>query len=152
MPFTSRLAGSVVALVLALSSSPSLSQGAGQGSKPMQPAPQSQQAQPTNGGPVIVQLKPEPAQPDWTKVCEKNEGSKTEVCYTTRDFVTDKGQRIFAVAVYDAKGKKAHKTVRLLTPLVSLSLLGFGLRWTRAVGSAAAIRPASRTAALPRPR
>jgi invasion protein IalB len=66
---------------------------------------------------VIVQLKPEPAQPDWTKVCEKNEGSKTEVCYTTRDFVTIKGQRIFAVAVYDAKGKKAQKTVRLLTPL-----------------------------------
>jgi invasion protein IalB len=117
MPFTSRLTGSMAALVLVLSSSPGLSQGTGQGSKPKQPAPQSQQAQPPNSGPVIVQLKPEPAQPDWAKVCEKNEGTKTEVCYTTRDFVTDKGQRIFAAAVYDAKGKKAQKTVRLLTPL-----------------------------------
>ena len=103
MPFISRLAGSVTALVLALSSSPGLSQGTGQGSKPKQPAPQGQQAQPPNSGPVIVQLKPEPAQPDWTKVCEKNERAKTEICYTTRDFVTDKGQRIFAVAVYDAR-------------------------------------------------
>ncbi|MFC1456086.1 invasion associated locus B family protein [Microvirga arabica] len=120
MPFTSRLAGSVAALVLALSSSPSLSQGAGQGSKPKQSALQSQQAQSPNGGPVIVQLKPEPAQPDWTKVCEKNEGSKTEICYTTRDFITDKGQRVFAVAVYDVKGKKAQRTLRLLTPLGSL--------------------------------
>jgi invasion protein IalB len=117
MPFTSRRTGSMAALVLALSSSPGLSQGAGQGSKPKQPAPESQQAQSPNGRPVIVQLKPEPAQPDWTKVCEKIEGSETEICYTTRDFVTDKGQRIFAVAVYDAKGKKAQKTVRLLTPL-----------------------------------
>jgi invasion protein IalB len=117
MPFTYRLAGSMAALVLALSSSPGLSQGTGQGSKPKQPAPQGQQAQSPNGGPVIVQLKPEPVQPDWTKVCEKNEGTKTGICYTTRDFVTDKGQRILAVDVYDAKGKKAQKTVRLLTPL-----------------------------------
>jgi invasion protein IalB len=62
-------------------------------------------------------LKPEPAQPDWTKVCGKDERATMEVCYTTRDFVTDKGQRVLAVAVYDAKGKGARKSVRILTPL-----------------------------------
>jgi invasion protein IalB len=66
---------------------------------------------------VIVKLKAEPAQPEWTKVCGKDQGANAEVCYTTRDFVTDKGQRIVAVALYDTKGKGAQKTMRILVPL-----------------------------------
>jgi len=117
MPFTFRFTGSVIAMALALSPLSGLAQTSKPAPKPKQPAPQGQQAQPKNGAPVIVELKPEPAQHDWTKVCGKDDGAKTEICYTTRDFVTDKGQRIFAVAVYDAKGKKAQKSVRILTPL-----------------------------------
>jgi invasion protein IalB len=117
MLFTSRLTGSVIVMALALSPQPGLAQASGQAPKSKQSAPKAQQAQAQNGAPVIVQLKPEPAQPDWTKVCGKDERAKTEVCYTTRDFVTDKGQRIVAVAVYDAKGKKSQKTLRILTPL-----------------------------------
>jgi invasion protein IalB len=77
---------------------------------------------------VTVQLKPEPAQPDWTKVCGKDEKTKREICYTTRDFVTDKGDKVLAVAVYDAKGKKPETTLRILTPLGFL--LSPGLRIT----------------------
>jgi invasion protein IalB len=117
MPFSSRLAGSVIALALVFSPLPGVAQASGQGPKAKQPASKAQQAQPQNDAPVLVQLKPEPSQPDWTKVCGKDNGAKTEVCYTTRDFVTDKGQRIVAVAAYDAKGKKAQKTLRILTPL-----------------------------------
>jgi invasion protein IalB len=117
MPLSSRLAGSVIAVALALSPLPGLAQASKQGPKAKQPASKALQAQPQNGAPVLVQLKPEPTQPDWTKVCGKDDEAKTEVCYTTRDFVTDKGQRIVAVAVYDAKGKNAQKTMRILTPL-----------------------------------
>ncbi len=121
MPFTSRLAASTAALVLALAPLPSPAQTSGQGPKAKQPAPKAQQA-PTqtpnqNPGPVIVELKAEPSQPEWTKACGKDQGAKVETCYTTRDFVTDKGQRIFAVALYDTKAKGAQKTMRILMPL-----------------------------------
>jgi len=117
MAFSTRLAGSVITVGVALTPLSGLAQTSGPVPKSKPPAPKAQQAGPQNGGPVTVQLKPEPAQPDWTKVCGKDEQTKTEICYTTRDFVTDKGQRIFAVAVYDATGKKAQKTLRILTPL-----------------------------------
>jgi len=133
MPFTSRLAGSAIAraglmtAVLTLSALPGLAQTSGQAPKPKPPAPkgqqaqpqkaQPQQAQPQNAGAVTVELKAEPSQPEWTKVCGKEQAASTEVCYTTRDFVTDKGQRIAAVAPYDAKGKGAQKLMRILVPL-----------------------------------
>ena len=130
MPSTSRLAGFVTARVglmttmLALSALPGLAQTSGQAPKPKQPVPkaqpqqaQPQQAQPQNAGAVTVALKAEPSQPEWTKVCGKEQAASTEVCYTTRDFVTDKGQRIAAVALYDAKGKGAQKLMRVLVPL-----------------------------------
>jgi invasion protein IalB len=135
MPFPSCLAGpliargSMIAAVLALSALPGLAQTSGQAPKPKQPEPKAQQAQPKapqpkaqqaqpqNAGPVTVELKAEPSQPEWTKVCGKDQGANAEVCYTTRDFVTDKGQRVVAVAVYDAKAKGAQKVVRILVPL-----------------------------------
>ena len=138
MPFTSRrlagfalARGSLIAAMLALGAAPGLAQTSGQAPKPKQPAPKAQpqqakpqqarpqQAQPQNAGPVTVALKAEPSQPQWTKVCGKDQGATTEICYTTRDFVTDKGQRIVAVALYDAKapGKGPQKMLRILVPL-----------------------------------
>jgi invasion protein IalB len=68
---------------------------------------------------MVVQVKSEPSQADWTKVCGKDQGTNAEVCYTTRDFVSDQGQPVLAVAVYDAKGgpQGPSKIVRFLTPL-----------------------------------
>ena len=44
------------------------------------------------------------------------EGTNAEICYTTRDFVSDQGQPVLAVAIYDVKGD-ANKIVRFLMPL-----------------------------------
>jgi len=68
---------------------------------------------------MVVQVKSEPSQADWTKVCGKDQGTNSEVCYTTRDFVSDQGQPVLAVAVYEAKGgpQGTSRIVRFLTPL-----------------------------------
>ncbi len=81
---------------------------------PAPQAPAAQQQQPT--GPTIVQVKPEPSQTEWTKVCGKDPGTQKDICYTTRDFVSDQGQPVMAVAVYDIKGD-ANRTVRFLLPI-----------------------------------
>jgi invasion protein IalB/sporulation protein YlmC with PRC-barrel domain len=63
-------------------------------------------------------VKAEPSQPDWTKVCGKDPASNSEICYTTRDFVSDQGQPVMAVAVYESKtGGQAQRVVRFLLPL-----------------------------------
>jgi len=91
-----------------------------------QPAPQAApQAQ--NNGPTVVQVKPEPSQTDWTKVCGKDQAQNKEICYTTRDFVSDQGQPVLAVAIYDVKGDPT-KIVRFLMPLGLL--LRPGIRFT----------------------
>jgi invasion protein IalB len=87
-----------------------------QPAQPAQPQAQPQQAQPATPG-TVVQVKAEPSQADWTKVCGKDQAANTEVCYTTRDFVSDQGQPVLAVAVYDAKGPQPQKIVRFLMPL-----------------------------------
>ena len=66
---------------------------------------------------MVVQVKAEPSQPDWTKVCGKDQGTNSEICYTTRDFVSDQGQPVLAVALYDIKGQQPQKIVRFLMPL-----------------------------------
>jgi invasion protein IalB len=83
---------------------------------PTQPQDQAQQGQ---SGPTVVQVKPEPSQTDWTKVCGKDQANNAEICYTTRDFVSDQGQPVMAVAVYDVKGgpQSGAKIVRFLMPL-----------------------------------
>ena len=85
-------------------------------------APGAQQAQPgqQQTGPSLVQVKAEPSQPDWTKVCGKDPGNNSEICYTTRDFVSDQGQPVLAVAVYDVKGPQPQRIVRFLLPLTLL--------------------------------
>jgi invasion protein IalB len=81
---------------------------------PAVPAPGAAQQQ--NAGPTVVQVKPEPSQTEWTKVCGKDPGNQREICYTTRDFVSDQGQPVMAVAVYDVKGDP-NRIVRFLLPI-----------------------------------
>ena len=84
--------------------------------RPAQPAaPAAGQAQ-QQAGPTVVQVKPEPSQTEWTKVCGKDPGNQREICYTTRDFVSDQGQPVMAVAVYDVKGDP-NRIVRFLLPI-----------------------------------
>ncbi|WP_407522857.1 invasion associated locus B family protein [Methylobacterium oryzisoli] len=82
---------------------------------PAQPAPNA--AAPQNG-PQVVQVKSEPSQAEWTKVCGKDQATSAEVCYTTRDFVSEQGQPVLAAAVYDLRGPQGStKIVRFLLPL-----------------------------------
>jgi len=74
-------------------------------------------------GPQIVNVKSDPAQTEWTKVCGKDQGSGTDVCYTTRDFVSDQGQPVLAVAVYDMKNAAQKQEVRVVRYLLPLGLL-----------------------------
>lgn len=92
------------------------------------PAAPGQQAQPQQTGPTVVQVKAEPSQPEWTKVCGKDQGTNSEICYTTRDFVSDQGQPVLAMALYDVKGAQPQKIVRFVMPLGLL--LQPGLRFT----------------------
>jgi invasion protein IalB len=96
---------------------------------PAAPAPgQPAQAPQQGSGPMVVQVKAEPSQPEWTKVCGKDQGTNAEICYTTRDFVSDQGQPVLAVALYDVKGQQSQKIVRFLMPLGLL--LQPGIRFT----------------------
>ncbi|MBV9076116.1 MAG: invasion associated locus B family protein [Methylobacteriaceae bacterium] len=90
--------------------------------QPAQPAAPAQQGGALQGqqaqtGPLIVNVKAEPSQTEWTKVCGKDPANNAEICYTTRDFVSDQGQPVLATAVYDVKGAQSQKVVRFLMPL-----------------------------------
>ena len=87
--------------------------------QPQQAAPQQQQQPQDNK----VELKP--SQPQWTKVCGKDEAAGKEICYTTRDFGQDANSPpVLALAVYDVKGDKT-KIIRLLMPVGLLLEPGF---------------------------
>jgi invasion protein IalB len=123
MPFVARIARSLCAHALAmtaillLSTSAMLAQTTQKPPQPQRPAARGQPTPPQSAGPTVVNLKASLAQPEWTKVCGKDSSGNTEICYTTRDFVSDKDQPILAVALYDVKGKQAQKVLRLLMPL-----------------------------------
>jgi invasion protein IalB len=90
---------------------------------PAAPAPapaQAPQAGAAAPAATIVQAKAAPEQPDWVKVCGRDQAQNKEICYTTRDFVTDQGQPLMAVAVYDVKGEGGQRIVRFLLPLTFL--------------------------------
>jgi invasion protein IalB len=79
-----------------------------------------QVAEEADGEPMVVEVVPEPSQTEWTKVCGTDPATESRICYTTRDFVSDQGQPVLAVAVYDVEGAPADspsKIVRLLMPL-----------------------------------
>jgi invasion protein IalB len=92
---------------------------AGQPPRPTQPAaPQPAPA----AGAAIVNLKADPNQTDWTKVCGKDPATNRETCYTTRDFVAENDTPVLAIAVYETKGEgnKVDRQVRYLLPLTFL--------------------------------
>ncbi len=95
-------------LALAQQAQPQQQRPAGQGAQQQRPPagqqPAQQPAGAQNTGPTVVQVRPEPSQTEWTKVCGRDPGNNREICYTTRDFVSDQGQPVMAVAVYDVKG------------------------------------------------
>ncbi len=144
MQFATRLASSrgtrglATAMLLTLCAAPAFAQTAPAPATPARPAaprpaapaapaqaappaqgqaPQGAQGQQQGTGPLVVQVKAEPSQPEWTKVCGKDEAAGAEICYTTRDFVSDQGQPVLAVAVYDIKAAQPQKVVRFLMPL-----------------------------------
>ncbi len=117
---------------LGLAAAPALSQA----KKPAAPAPTAPAPTAPNtpaantpaggaaqAGPQIVTVKSEPSQADWTKVCGKDQGSGTDICYTTRDFVSDQGQPVLAVAVYEMKNAAQKQEVRVVRYLLPLGLL-----------------------------
>ncbi|WP_029031431.1 invasion associated locus B family protein [Salinarimonas rosea] len=82
------------------------------------PAPAPQAPQP--GQPNVVPVVPEPSQTGWTKLCGQDQASGAEICYTTRDFVSDQGQPVLAVAIYDIdapEGQEDQLVARFLMPL-----------------------------------
>lgn len=142
MSFATRIAslggprGLATALAL-LVSIPALAQTAPAQQRPAARPAQGQPAQ-QQSGPTVVQVKAEPSQPDWTKVCGKDQNTNTEICYTTRDFVSDQGQPVLALAVYDIKSQQPQKVVRFVMPLGLL--LQPGLRFAVDQGQATAGR------------
>ena len=106
----------VFALAAALVSPLAAQQPAKPPAKPATPAPAPAPAAPAVPAPTLVQLKAEPSQQDWLKVCGEDQTAKKKVCYTTRDFVSDENQPVIAVAVYDVQGEP-QKVVRFLMPL-----------------------------------
>ncbi|WP_336489419.1 invasion associated locus B family protein [Methylobacterium nigriterrae] len=129
-----------LALAGGLAAAPALAQPKGKPAAPAAPAPaapapttpaaqqpQSQQ----QSGPQVVNVKSEPSQADWTKVCGKDGSSGTDICYTTRDFVSDQGQPVLAVAVYEMKNPQTKQEVRVVRYLLPLGLLlQPGIRFT----------------------
>ena len=90
------------------------SSGFAQSKQPTKP-PAAAPAAPA-AAPTIVQVKPEPSQATWLKVCGDDQNTKKKICYTTRDFVSEQNQPVLAVAVYDIQGDP-QKVVRFLMPL-----------------------------------
>ncbi len=115
---SSRVLGVALSAALGLAPVAASAQAQRPAQRPAQPAPQpaAPQGQAAPTGPTVVQVKPEPSQTTWTKVCGKDQAANKEICYTTRDFVSDQGQPVLAVAIYDVKGD-ANKVVRFLMPL-----------------------------------
>lgn len=84
---------------------------------PAQQAPANNNTAPT-GGPTVVQVKGAPDVADWQKQCGKDEASNADVCVTAREFVSDNGQPVLAVAMYDVKigNQPNNRSVRILMP------------------------------------
>lgn len=108
------LVAGAMALLATLAAPVSAQQPAKPPAKPATPAPAP--AAPAMPAPTLVQLKPEPSQQEWLKVCGEDQAAKKKVCYTTRDFVSDENQPVIAVAIYDVQGEP-QKVVRFLMPL-----------------------------------
>ncbi len=113
--------------LLALAAAPAAAQQAQPRAPQGGQAPAGQQrpaqpAQPAASAITTVQLKGDPNQANWTKVCGRDPATQRETCYTTRDFVAENDTPVLAVAVYETKGEgnKVDRQVRYLLPLTFL--------------------------------
>lgn len=92
--------------------------------RPAQQQPAAQPpAQPAAPPPQVVELKGEPTQKDWIKICGNDPTVNAQVCYTTRDFISDQGQPVLAIAVYDVKGAQPNQNARVVRILLPLMLM-----------------------------
>jgi invasion protein IalB len=130
-------AAAFVALAGSLLAGPAFAQPKAKPAAPAAPAPAApttpaaQQPPQQQTGPQTINVKSEPSQADWTKVCGKDGSSGTDICYTTRDFVSDQGQPVLAVAVYEMKNPQTKQEVRVVRYLLPLGLLlQPGIRFT----------------------
>ncbi|KAB1076202.1 invasion associated locus B family protein [Methylobacterium planeticum] len=85
------------------------------------PAAQTPAAAPQTG-PITISVKADPKQPAWVKVCNKETESGGELCNVTRDFVTESGQPLLAIAVFATKDPKAKRDVYALRFLMPLGM------------------------------
>lgn len=70
----------------------------------------------TSGGQAAtIQLTPQPTQPQWVKVCSPDAMNRN--CYVTRDFATQDGRPVLAIAVHEQRGATTKYMVRTLLPL-----------------------------------
>lgn len=75
---------------------------------------------PEGAGPAVIPVVPEPSQTGWTKLCGDDPETNARICYTTRDFVSEQGQPVLAVAIYDIdapEGQEDQIVARFLMPL-----------------------------------
>lgn len=113
--FRHMLASAAIVSAATVTSLPAVAQ------QPRQPAAPAPAAQPAAAPASVVQLKGDPNQAAWTKVCGKDPETQRETCYTTRDFVAENNAPVMAVAVYETKaGAKIERQVRYLLPLTFL--------------------------------
>ena len=119
MRVAAALATSLLVCVSAADAAPRRAARAPAAAAPQTPA--TQQGQPP--GPARVDLKA--TQPNWTKVCGRDQVANKDICYTTRDFGQAPGQPpVLALAVYDVKGDDT-RIVRLLLPVALMLRPGF---------------------------
>ncbi|MGL5116220.1 MAG: invasion associated locus B family protein, partial [Beijerinckiaceae bacterium] len=118
--------------LLALSAAVAGFASAASAQQPQRPAGQGQQrpaaqpAAPAAPPAEVIQLKGDPNQAEWTKVCGRDAASQRETCYTTRDFVAENNVPVLAVAIYETKldGGRAERQIRYLLPLSFLLIPG----------------------------
>ncbi|PNG28060.1 invasion associated locus B family protein [Methylocella silvestris] len=131
-----RLGAAGLAGAFLLAGAPAFAQQKKPAAAPAQPAPAQAPAQApaAQAGSPVPQQAPQqgpfrvdllPTQNDWTKVCGKDQAANKEICYTTRDFSSQKDQPpVLALAVYDIKGDDT-RIVRLLMPVGLMLRPGF---------------------------
>ena len=127
MRITSRRYGAAaLGLCFAFASAESFAQAQQRPAQQQRPQQQQQQQQQQPGQqPQSNRVELQPSQPEWTKLCGKDQAAGKEICYTTRDFGQAAEQPpVLAVAVYDVKGD-AQRIVRLLLPVGLLLRPGF---------------------------
>ncbi|MER2265031.1 invasion associated locus B family protein [Methylobacterium oxalidis] len=84
----------------------------------------------TQQPPQVLNVKPEPGQPGWIKVCNKDQAGN-DLCSTTRDFVSEGGKPLMAIALYEMRSGQTKQEARVVRFLVPLGIMiQPGIRFT----------------------